>query len=338
MSRRSRKKRRIKKIIRYTALALAVVMLITSALMFMQAWEKNRGVYDEAYDEAPIIYNGKEYELKEGLETFLVLGLDKFENYTPDEAYNNDMQADFIMLFVFDDEAKTCTGIQINRDTIVDVNVLGVAGNRIDTVKKQVALAHTYGNGRDVSCRNTADAVSYLLDGVKIGHYISLTMDAVKIVNDDIGGVQVKVLDDFKGIDDSLVKGKTVTLKGDQALTYVRARMGLEDSSNIGRMKRQRQYMESFYNKLVKLSEKNEDFALETLTKISEHIVSDRSITQMRDLADKFIGYKFEGIRTISGDNLKGEEYMEFYADEKSVKEIVFELFYSVKAEGAVTE
>lgn len=335
MSRKSKEKRRVKKIIRYTVLTVAVVMLIASALMFMQVWEKNRGVYSEADDNETTewVYNGKTYVPKENIETFLVLGLDKFDNFKAVESYNNDKQADFLMLFVLDDGAKTCTGIQINRDTMVDINVLGVAGNRIDTVRKQIALAHTYGNGRDVSCRNTADSVSSLLGGIKVGHYISLTMDAVKIINDNIGGVKVKVLDDFSGVDNSLVKGETVTLKGNQALTYVRARIGLDDSSNVGRMKRQRQYMEAFYKKIVKLSENNQNFALEVLTKISDHLVSDRSITQMSDLADKFIGYSFEGIRTISGDNLKGEKYMEFYADEKSVNEIVSELFYTEKAE-----
>lgn len=335
MSSKTKKKKTNKKIIRYAVLIVAVFTLITSALMFMQAWEKNRGVYAETDNDEPtqIVYNGKEYEPKENIETFLVLGLDKFDDFKAIESYNNDMQADFLMLFVFDDDAKKCTGIHINRDTMVDVNILGVAGNRVDTVKQQIALAHTYGNGRDVSCRNTADSVSSLLGGVKVNHYVSLTMDSVKIVNDSIGGVKVKVLDDFTGIDDTLIKGKTVTLMGDRALTYVRARHGLDDSSNVGRMKRQRQYMEAFYEKMVKSSEKNEDFAFETLTKIADYIVSDRSITQMRDLADKFIGYSFEGIRVISGDNLTGEKYMEFYADENSVNEIVYPLFYDEKTE-----
>mgnify|MGYP000585160404 FL=1 len=68
-------------------------------------------------------------------------------------------------------------------------------------------------------------------------------MDAVPILNDLLGGVEVTVLDDFSGIDDTLIKGETVTLHGDHALTYVRERYGLEDSSNSTRMVRQRQYM-----------------------------------------------------------------------------------------------
>lgn len=333
MSTRSKKNKKFEKIIRCSVFALAVIMLITSALMFMRAWEKNRGVYngDDISSSSETVYNGKEYVLKDDIETFLVLGLDKFDGFKAVESYNNDMQADFLMLFVFDDEAKKCTAVHINRDTMVDINVLGVAGNKINTVTQQIALAHTYGNGRDVSCRNTANSVSKLLGGIKVNHYISLTMDSVRIINDSIGGVKVKVLSDFSGIDDTLKKGESVTLKGEQALLYVRSRQGLNDSSNTDRMKRQRQYIEAFYNKAVKMAEENTDFAVNALKDLSEYIVSDRSIAQMQELADKFIGYDFEGIRVIEGDNLTGEKYMEFYADEKSVNEIVFDLFYKVK-------
>ena len=157
----------------------------------------------------------------EDVESFLILGLDKFEDAINNDSYNNDQRADFLMLLVFDNSEKKFTAVHLNRDTMVNMNVLGVAGQKIGTVNKQLALAHTYGNGRDVSCRNTADAVSELLNGVKVNHYLSITMDAVPILNDLLGGVEVTVLDDFSGIDDTLIKGETVTLHGDHALTYV---------------------------------------------------------------------------------------------------------------------
>ena len=335
MSKRSKRNKKVKKIFRYTVLTVAVVMLIASALMFMRSWENNRGMYNkDGYAENyEVIHNGKVYTLKENIETFMVLGLDKFDDFKAEDSYNNDMQADFLMLFVFDHDAKKCTAVQISRDTMVDVNILGVSGNKIDTSFQQIALAHTYGDGGNVSCRNTADSVSSLLNGVRIEHYISLTMDCVKILNDTIGGVEVTVLDDFSGIDDTLVKGETVTLMGDRALLYIRARQGLDDSSNTGRMERQRQYMEAFYQKALKASDDNGDITFKTLTDISEYIVSDRTITQLSDLSDKFADYEFCGIKTINGDVLTGEKYMEFYADQQSVDDIVIELFYEEKAD-----
>ena len=328
----SSKSKKLNKVIRYTVIVLAVLTLITSAILLLQAWENKLGVYDDVnVTDTVVTHNGIEYELKDNIETFLVLGLDKFDSDEVIESYNNDKQADFLMLFVFDNAAETCTAIHINRDTMVDISVLGVAGNRIDTVNKQIALAHTYGNGRDVSCRNTADSVSNLLLDMKVNHYVSVTMDSVAIINDHIGGVKVKVLDDFTGIDDTLVKGKTVTLKGDHALNYVRSRYGLYDSTNLNRMKRQQQYLEALYEKAINLAENDEEFAVEALLKMADYIVSDRSISQLQDLADKFIEYEFIGIKTLKGKSEVGEKHMEFYADEASVKEVVFDLFYNEK-------
>ena len=192
-------------------------------------------------------YNGEEYAMRDNIETFLVMGLDKYEGESVGDSYNNDQQADFNMLFVIDNEKHTYSAIHLNRDSMTNINVLGVAGEKIDTFEGQLALAHTYGNGREVSCRNTADAVSELLNGIAIERYISVTMDAVPVITDLVGGVEVEIKDDFSGVDDSLVMGETVTLNGEQSLTFVRSRYGLEDSSNSTRMLRQQEYLSSLF-------------------------------------------------------------------------------------------
>ena len=50
---------------------------------------------------------------KKNIETFLVLGLDKFEGQVQSSSYNNDQQADFLMLFVFDNDKKEYSAIVI---------------------------------------------------------------------------------------------------------------------------------------------------------------------------------------------------------------------------------
>jgi LCP family protein required for cell wall assembly len=250
--------------IKIGVVAVILIFLVVAGLVLLHRWEDSRGKFPEHEVEGTTIeYQGKKYALSENVETFLVLGLDKFEGEGMTDSYNNDKQADFLMLFVFDNDTKKCTAIQINRDTMVAVNVLGVAGNKVDTLTRQIALAHTYGNGRDVSCRNTADSVSSLLKGVKVNHYLSVMMDAVPIFNDLVGGVEVVVLHDFTGIDDTLVKGETVTLMGEQALRYVRTRNGLEDSTNSTRMERQQQYINALYDKTMSRIHGDESFIIE---------------------------------------------------------------------------
>ena len=197
MSTHKNKKEKRTTALKSVAIVLAIVLLCTSAFLFIRVWEKDHGKFQESTEvlNDNLDFNGIEYALKDNLETVLILGLDKFNN--DDSGYNNDKQADFLMLLVIDHSAKTCSPIHINRDAMVTMDVLGVAGDKIGTAKKQIALSHTYGNGREVSCRNTANAVSGLLLGMEIDHYVSVTMEAVPVYNDFVGGVTVEILDDF---------------------------------------------------------------------------------------------------------------------------------------------
>lgn len=319
-------------VFRYVLILLAVICLVSAGLLLIQVWEKQQGRYTGAEaQQTTVNYNGKEYVLKNNVETFLVIGLDKFNAPSSSDSYNNDQQADFLMLFVFDNDAKKCSAIHIDRDTMAKLNILGVNGNKIDTVVKQIALAHTQGNGKDVSCHNTADAVSGLLLGIKVNHYMSVTMDAVSIFNDLVGGVEVTVRDDFTGIDETLVKGQKVLLKGEHALNFVRSRYGLDDSTNSARMKRQRQYVEALYKKTLQCVNNDKDFISKASVKLSDYIVTDRSVTQLQSLADKFSEYEFTGIISFEGESKIEEQHIAFYPDENSIRKTVMELFYEPK-------
>ena len=311
---------------------IAAILVIGVGLFALSKWESNRDFFpDDETIGNEIKHNGVDYVLKDNIETFLVIGLDKFDGTASADSYNNDMQADFLMLFIFDNDAKQYTAIHINRDTMADVNILGVAGNKVDTEYKQIALAHTYGNGKEVSGYNTADSVSSLLMGMKVNHYASVTMDAVAAMNDLVGGVEVEVLDDFTGIDDSLVKGETVVLKGDQALKYVQTRQGLEDNTNSSRMNRQQQYVNGLYKAFNTCVKADDEFVVEASLKMSDYMVSDRSVTQLQALAEKFGGYEFVGIEALKGESKVGEKFMEFYPDKEAVKELIIKLFYEPK-------
>lgn len=328
----SSKEKRTKNL-KYAAVALAVVFLASAILLFVNIWENHQSLFPERDFEvadSDLEYKGEEYRLKDGIETILVLGLDKFE--TADiESYNNNKQADFLMLLVVDHENESCTALHINRDTIAQMDVLGVAGDAIGSVEKQIALAHTYGNGKEVSCRNTAEAVSNLLMGIEIDRYVSVTMDAVSVYNDFIGGVELTVLDDFSGIDDTLVEGETVTLLGEHALNYVRTRYGLDDSTNARRMVRQRQYLEAVYAKTLDFIDNDDEFVVEAAVKLADYIVTDYTGTGLQDLAKKISDYEFVEICELEGRNVRGDEHIEFYPDEDSIEETVVKLFYEPK-------
>lgn len=313
------------------AVMLAIVLVFSTALFLLNFWERHNSQFrGEGVElEENRIYKGQEYELRDGIETMLVLGLDSYEGAAGD-SYNNDRQADFLMLLVIDNENNTYKGIHINRDTIVEMNVLGVGGERVGTVEKQIALSHTYGNGREVSCRNTANAVSGLL-GIKVDHYLSITMSAVPIYNDLVGGVTVEIMDDFTTMDATMKKGETITLTGEQALRYVRSRQGLDDPTNNQRMKRQKQYLEGLYESSRRCVAEQEDFVSEAALAMADHMVSDCSGNKLEKFLTRFAEHKLDDILTITGETVQGQEFMEFYADKESVEHIVVDCFYELK-------
>lgn len=315
--------------LKISIISVMALLFIALGLLLLQKWESDRIYYPaHAEVEQVIEYNGFQYVLKENIETFLLIGLDKFDDVSSPESYNNDQQADFLMLFVFDHETKQYSAIHINRDTMVDVDVLGIAGNRVNTITQQIALSHTYGNGKEVSCYNTANSVTALLNGIKVKHFVSVTMDAVTILNDLVGGVELVVLHDFSGVDDTLVKGETVTLMGEKALTYVRARKNIEDSSNQTRMQRQKQYVEAFLATYEAQAEQDPTWAIEASAKLSNYVVSDLSVTKLQVLMDKFREYEFLGIQDIDGESVRGENFMEYYPNTESIQQIIINVFY----------
>lgn len=328
------------RVLKGAAAILAAVLVLLAGMLLLQRWENAQDAPVSSSGEASSVeagapvdgreityYNGTAYARREDLETVLLLGVDKFEGETP-EGYINNQQADFLLLLVMDKENETCTPIQLNRDTMTQIQILGVTGEPAGTFTGQLALAHTYGSGEEDSCVNTVLAVSNLLYGMEIDHYVSLTMDGVALLNDLVGGVTVEVLDDFSGIDDSLVQGETVTLKGQQALTYVRSRGGMEDSSNLHRMERQRQYLSALQQQLKAAVQQEDGFTLDALLQLNEYMVSDCTVDQLSDLGNSLAAYQVSDILTTPGDAQEGEEFMEFTVDEAALQQLVMEVFY----------
>ena len=328
------------RVLKGTAAILAVVLVLLAGMLLLQRWENTQDAPVSSSGEASSVeagapvdgreityYDGTAYAKREDLETVLLLGVDKFEGETP-EGYLNNQQADFLLLLVMDKQHETCTPIQLNRDTMTQIQILGVTGEPAGTFTGQLALAHTYGSGEEDSCENTVLAVEKLLYSVGIDHYVSLTMDGVALLNDLVGGVPVEVLDDFSGIDDSLVQGETVTLQGQHALTYVRSRGGLEDSSNLHRMERQRQYLAALQQQLKAAVQQEDGFTLDALLQLNEYMVSDCTVDQLSELGNSLAAYQVSDILTTPGDAREGEEFMEFTVDEDALQQLVMDVFY----------
>ena len=275
-----------------------------------------------------LYYNGEKYVYRDGLLTLLILGIDDAE-LTETQSYRNTSQADFLTLAVFDPDEKSCTLLQLNRDTMAEIPVLDTFGKEIGVETAQLALAHTYGNGLEESCENTAEAVKRFLYGVRIDNYFALTMDAIPILNELVGGVVVTVEDDFTGVDDTLIRGQTVRLDADNVENFVRSRTGMrEDKTNLNRMARQREYLNGLFEAMKIELEANDGFVFEAYASLTDSLVSDCSVYELNDYARRFSNFELGGILVPEGEARLGERFTEFYVDESSLQKLILELFY----------
>lgn len=246
-----------KDMIRAVVAVAALILLIVGCLVVLQRWQEHQRTQTTSASQdnhKTLEYQGTTYVARDGVDTYLFMGIDVEGPAKGNKGYIGGGQADVQLLLVVDRFNGTWQVLQINRDSMVQVPVLGVTGTEVGTEYQQIALAHSYGDGLETSCENNVTAVSRLFNNQYINGYMSLNMDAISILNDAVGGVEVTLLDDFSDTDASLVKGKTVTLSGDQAMAYVRGRQGVGDETNLSRMARQQQYLDGLYQKVTSLS------------------------------------------------------------------------------------
>lgn len=320
-----------------TLIMILLLAVICVGLFSVALWERSERKNEAERYEGESLYrpepfkleaDGIMYRLRDGIECYLLIGLDKFSEPEKEiETVRNNQQADFLLLMVVDHENSSFMGLHLNRDTMTEIERYGLAGVRLKSMTAQLALAHTYGSGQRDSNRYTSNAVSKLLFGLPVQHYLSVTMDAIPVLNDLVGGVTVEIKDDFSHVDPSLVQGTEHRLVGEQALTYVRARGGMTDKTNLNRMERQRDYMRALYEQLLRSLNRDEDFALRFGAELSDYMVSDLTLEDLSGLAERLKTYRFAGIEDTVGEAKVGEEYMEFYPDSQALRAQVIRLF-----------
>ncbi len=271
-------------------------------------------------DPMPTLSDRKQKDLT----TLLLLGIDKEGKMEKVNSNINDAQCDFLTLILLDEKAKTYDLLQLNRDTMASVEVLGLGGVVIEKAIMQLALSHTYGNGMEESCENSVRAVERLLGGIRIDHYIALNMTGMAKLIDGIGGVTVTIQDDFSKVDPTLVQGERMLLNGSQCMTYIRSRMHVADQTNLARSERQKQFMKE----LLPAMQNKGSLSLQVLADISEYMLTDMSGNKLDKMINKITESEFQEIYSPAGKAVLGEEFMEFYIDETELHTLIEALFY----------
>ena len=309
---------------------ILVLVMIYSGLRILESTVFYSASEEPAVPTKTITRGGVDYFPRQDMTLILVMGIDEEGPVKDSGAYRNNGEADMVLLVILDHSAQVYDILPLNRDMMVDMPVLGIGGKRAGTFFGQLALSHTYGSGLEDSAENTGQTVADLFYGISIDHYVAMNMDAIGMLNDAVGGVTVTVTDDFTHVDPTLVKGE-VTLNRDQAMTFVRTRMDVGNQLNLSRMERHREYLRGLSEALDGVLHTSESVVADLYEELSPYMVTDCSANVISSLLQRCAEYRLNRILSLEGENVLGEEYYEFYADEEKLDALILDLFYAPK-------
>ena len=317
----------------HAVVALLAVLAVVLVLYGGGRWLEKRAEKPETRTQLPqadqetVEVDGVTYRKKSRLTTILVMGVD---HDTQDSyEYRKAGQADFLRLVVLDDADKTVQQLQIDRDTITPVTVLGLLGDRYELVTEQICLGYAFGDGRQTSCEVTVEAVENLLGGQEIDQYLAMGLDGISTLNDLAGGVTVTLEDDFSAADPAMTKGATLTLQGNQAEIFVRRRMDIGEGTNEARMVRQEEYLAQLSAQLESRVQQDQQFTAQVYDALQPYLVTDLAKGQLVNEVWAAKDDTVEPAIALEGEHKVAEDgFTEFYPTEASIQKAVLTLFW----------
>lgn len=283
------------------------------------------------WQEGWVRYNGEIYEYNSDILTFLVLGIDKSGEAVESKNATDGGQSDALFLLVINPDNKKISILAIDRNTMTDITMVGMGEYGQDLVSTaQIAVQHGFGDGKNQSCELTRDAVSALYYDLPIHGYISVNYEAIPIINDAVGGVEVVIPADAAGMRYGWVEGESVLLKGDASIVFVKKRDTNVFGSARMRASRQKTYLTALVAKLKEATKADVTVPLSIYSKISKYTVTDITADEMSYLASILSDYSFSGedIYMMPGETVMGETFEEFYPDMSELKKQMIEIFY----------
>jgi LCP family protein required for cell wall assembly len=323
-------------IILFTILVLAAAFLIVKLVLDKQSQRQAIAENQEILSRIPskplnaIELNGIKYKPKTNLFSVLLLGIDKTqEMMNAATGYRNRGQCDFIMLVVIDREAKSVSRLMLDRDTITQINTLGVFGTDTGTISERLSLSFSFGDGGGRSAKFAVDAVKRVLPGVNIDAYVAMNLDAITNLNDVVGGVTLEVAGDYSAVNPDWTIGKTVTLHGKEAERYVRARAAVDTGTNEARMQRQKSFINALYEAVKEKIYDDITFVDTMFDSVEGNLITNMPRGRMVNELSWAQDYEIPQMDMLDGEhNVDAEGFMEFHADESSAMDWVLNVFY----------
>ncbi|MFJ2952665.1 LCP family protein [Streptomyces sp. NPDC087226] len=247
---RGRARRRRRRWAFGTGLAAVVVLLGAAGAGWVVYMKLERNITPDEAAAAELARYEKERPatLTEDARNILLIGSDT-RSGQENARYGHDAgteRSDTVILLHLSTGRRSATAVSIPRDLMVDVpGCHRPGGSRSAPVFTMFNSAFSVGGS---AC--TIRTVEKLTD-IRVDHHVVVDFAGFKDMVDAVDGVEVCLREpvDDKDAELRLPAGR-VTLNGEQALGYVRARKTLGDGSDTSRMERQQRFLGALVNKV----------------------------------------------------------------------------------------
>lgn len=278
-------------------------------------------------NEGLVTYNGKKYRYNSHLSNYLLLGIDTEGEIAQEKETLSGGQSDAIFLVAYDRKEETAQILAIPRDTMTTIYIYNIDGTYVTPQTDHLTLQYAYGDGREMSCKITRDAVSNLLYGVPIIGYTAINLDSIPLLVDTVGGVTLTVPDySMEEVNPDYKKGAEITLTSETAENYIRYRDTHSHHQALVRTERQKSFINAFADRVLELQAQDPHTVTDIYETIKPHMVTNMSNDIFLDLA----GAKRVGeIRTIPGEGVETDLFDEYHVDDKALYELILDVFYT---------
>ncbi|MFI9363586.1 LCP family protein [Kitasatospora sp. NPDC053057] len=200
-----------------------------------------------------------------------------------DEGVGNSDTA--ILVHIYADH-KHAVGVSIPRDTLVTIPSCKLADGtwskpRNDQMFNSAFSLGELPKGNPACTQNTVEKIT----GLRVDHTIVVDFKGAAAVTEAIGGVEACVPNDVNEYGIQLKKGLQ-KLSGKSAVDYLRARHGIGDNSDIGRMKRQQAFLSSMIKKV-----QDQGFSLPTLLPLADAATKSLTVDEGLGTAMKLVDF-----------------------------------------------
>ena len=229
---------------KWIAMCMALTMVLSLGVVGAIAFRWQTNLHTGTLNSSD--YNG----IESGALDILIIGSDTRQgangNYGDENDRASAARSDVMMLLQISKDKKNVNVLSIPRDLIVTIPKCH-GDDGVDYPEEENMINESLSHGGP-GC--TVATVSKLT-GVQIDHFMLVDFNAVKVLSNVVGGVEVCVdeaIDDpSSGLD---IPAGTSSVQGEQALAFLRSRHGFGDGSDIGRIQAQQSFLASLLRKV----------------------------------------------------------------------------------------